>query len=452
MIKGSSAELQELALQGLLSDPYMLAKCIKVVNESYFENLGYKLIFKALSVYYKQYCSMPNKQQMIVTLQSVHDETYGKLEEVLSVFEKLYDGIDLSNVDFLYEQVADFIRRHRIEDVLDEVYKYLNNDGNVDLSKVAVRLKDSLDINFNKVSAYTLSDISKVKEVKEEALGPSDNPVIIKFFIDAINTCLQYRGMIPGTVNMIVAPPGRGKTTLAINQGLSVAKQGYNVLHVFLGDMSRYDGLLRYLSCISGVDTSKLVPLENDQLQGVIRKWNMTGVLSYISVMSYAADEKTPDQLIEEIKDQQREHRIHYDCIIIDYDENFAKEADNMYESGGNVYNRISLFAVTNKSVIFILAQPKPAYWDKEIIPLEAAAESSKKQKIIDLMLTIGSPSKTSSIGMLTIAKNRRGEDGKRICIRKNGSNARIEAITQEEYENIKKSEKTNVSNIENEE
>jgi hypothetical protein len=119
-----------------------------------------------------------------------------------------------------------------------------------------------------------------------------------------------------------------------------------------------------------------------------------------------------------------------------------------MYESGGNVYNRIALFAVTNKSVLFILAQPKPSYWDKEVIPLEAAAESSKKQKIIDLMLTLGSPSKTSSIGMLNIAKNRRGEDGRKICIHKNGANARMTHITADEYESIKKSERHTIDEM----
>ena len=447
MIKGASAELQEFALQGLISDPYLLSKCMIVITENYFEDNSYKLIYKALVSYYRKYHAIPGRQELILSLQDCYNESYGVLEDILLVFYRVFDNISSNNEKFLYEKVTEFIRRNKAEIVIRDLIEELQT-GEVNLEKTMAKVSDSLNVQFNKTSAYTLSDITKVSEIKEEALGPSNNPIIIKLFIDVLNSFLQYKGLIPGTVTMVVAPPGRGKTTLAINQGLSVAEQGYNILHVFLGDMTRYDGLLRYLSCLSGVDTSRLVQLTTEEQEKFIRKWNMTGVLSHISILSFAADEKTPDQLIEEIKNQQREQRIHYDCIIIDYDENFASDIDSMYESGGNVYNRIALFAVTNKSVLFILAQPKPSYWDKEVIPLEAAAESSKKQKIIDLMLTLGSPSKTSSIGMLNIAKNRRGEDGRKICIHKNGANARMTHITAEEYESIKKSERHTIDEM----
>ena len=170
----------------------------------------------------------------------------------------------------------------------------------------------------------------------------------------------------------------------------------------------------------------------------------MSGILSHISIASYAADELTPNQLVEEIQSVQKDNRTHYHVIIIDYDENFAKDNSSMYESGGSVYNRIALFSVINKSVVFIAAQPKPEFWNKEVIPLEAAAESSKKQKIIDLILTIGSPAKNSAIGTLNIAKNRRGEDCKLVRINKNGSNAKVKAITEDEYVKLKNDEKFN--------
>lgn len=240
---------------------------------------------------------------------------------------------------------------------------------------------------------------------------------------------------------MIVAPPGRGKTTTIINQGVHTAKQGFNVLHIFLGDMSRYDGLLRYLSCYTGVPTSKLVDLSDDELKRFISKYNMSGILSHIYIASYAADELTPNQLIEEINSMQKDNKVHFHVIMVDYDENFANNGDSMYQSSGSNYNRLALFAVINKSVLFIASQPKPEYWSKEVLPLECAAESSKKQKIIDLMLTIGKPRKDSEVGTVNIAKNRRGDDCKYIRVKFNGANARVQAITEEEYSEGKKAD-----------
>ena len=105
-----------------------------------------------------------------------------------------------------------------------------------------------------------------------------------------------------------------------------------------------------------------------------------------------------------------------------------------MYKSGGQIYNKLALFAVTNKTVVFILAQPRKEFWDREIIPLEAASESSKKQKIIDFMITLGKPTKNATVGTLFIAKNRRGEDSKEFRISIDGATARMTHIYEEEY------------------
>lgn len=436
-MKGASSELQEISLIGLMNDPYLLAKCIPEITEKFFSNTIYKLIYKSLKKYYNKYLTVPTEKELSVMISDLHKEDYGKLDDILSSLNKLY-STKISSEDYVYDQITEFIKRNKIETSLNKVVDYING-GSIDLDTVATEFRDSLSVTFNRAPLLNLSDISKVSEVREEALGPSENPVMIKFFLDPVNWCMQYKALPPGTLNMIVAPPGRGKTTTMINQGVFTAEQGFNVLHVFLGDMSRYDGLLRYLSCYTGVQTSKLVDLSDNDLKKFIQKYNMSGILSHIYIASYAADELTPNQLVEEITSMQKDNKVHFHVIIVDYDENFANSSTSMYESQGSNYNRLALFAVINKSVLFIASQPKPEYWSKEVLPLECAAESSKKQKIIDLMLTIGKPKKDSKVGTLNIAKNRRGDDCKYVRVKFNGANARVKAITEEEYAEGKK-------------
>lgn len=444
-IHGTSKELQEISLVALIKDTFLLAKCCDIINESFYENPSYKLIFKGLKTYYKKYMVVPSEDEFIVYLKDIYTEDYGDIDEIVEVTKKLY-STKVSSEDFVTEKVINFIRRNNAEKVLNKTIKYMEN-GEIDLDSISSDLKDALFLNFSKSKPYNLSDINSIKEVKEDALGSSDNPIIVKFFIEKVNQIMQYKGLTPGTLNMVTAPPGRGKTTMLINQGVYSAKQNFNVLHVFLGDMSNYDGLVRYASCITGTPTSNLVDLAPEELGEFIKKWNMTGIFSYLDVISYAADELTANQLIEEITTFQRSYRKHYDVIIVDYDENISKADDNIYESGGQIYNRLALFAVINKSVVFVASQPKTEFWKQEIIPLEAASESSKKQKIIDLMITLGKPSKSSSVGTVHIAKNRRGEDGKVYRIKINGSNARMEHISEDEYLRVKSSENYNNSN-----
>ena len=436
-MKGASTELQEISLVSFLNDSYILAKCKDTVTESFFSDNSYKLIYKALKRYYDKYSSVPTERELKVLVEELYVEDYGSLEEILDSLDKLY-SITISSEDFVYEKVRDFLRRAGIERSLGKLVSGMERNESVNLDEIAVELMNSININFSKSPIHNLSDITSIKSIKEEVMGDSDSPLVIKLCVDVVNKFMQYRGLIPGTLNLVCAPPGRGKTTFLINQGVSTAQQGFKVLHVFLGDMSKYDGLIRYLSCLSGIASDKLVNLSTEKLADVVTKYNMTGCLSNITIASYAADELNVNQLIEEITAIQKENKCHYHMIIIDYDENLRMESESMYDSGGRIYNRIALFAVLNKSVVFIASQPKPSFWDTELIPLEGAAESSKKQKIIDLMLTIGKPKKNSKVGSLFIAKNRRGEDSRYVRLRFDTNCARIVGIDEDEYRVLK--------------
>lgn len=448
MIKGGSQELQESSLIALISDPYLLSKCIPHIQESYYTNSIYKLIFRSLHQYYNKYLTVPSHNELSVIVKDNYDKSYGEMDAVSNALSSLFDTKVSSN-DFLYDKITEFIRRNKIEKSLYDVASYIDS-GEVDLDQVASTLSSGLSLRFSKAPILRLSDADKVTEVREEAIGAADNSLLIKCYVEPVNWCMQYNGLIPGTLNQIIAAPGTGKSTFLVNQGVSTAKQGFNTLHIFLGDMKRYDGLLRYLSCLTGIETSKLVPMSDEDLSKFIRKYNMTGVLGNIYIASYAPDELSPTQLIEEVQSMQKDYKVHFHSIIIDYDENFAKDTDSMYESGGLVYNKMALFAALNKSVIFMASQPKPEYWSKEIIPLQAAAESSKKQKIIDTMLTIGRPWRGAPVGTLNIAKNRRGTDGKLVRLKFNGANARITPISEDEYVDLKRSAQVDRQNEDN--
>lgn len=189
---------------------------------------------------------------------------------------------------------------------------------------------------------------------------------------------------------------------------------------------------------MSGIPTSTFTSMSVEELEKEIKKYNMSGFLGNTYILSHAADEVNTSALIEEIINLQKKYKIHFHQIIVDYDENLAKESDSMYESGGTLYNKVALFAVLNKSAILIAAQPKPSYWSNEVIPMEAVAESSKKQKIIDMMLTIGKPNQHGPIGTLNVAKNRRGRDGRLLRLKFEGETARVSHISEDEYQTMK--------------
>lgn len=159
-----------------------------------------------------------------------------------------------------------------------------------------------------------------------------------------------------------------------------------------------------------------------------------------IDVFIYPVGAVTMDALREEIYNWQKQKEKHYDVIIIDYDSNLKQPADNMYENGGIIYDQAKNLAQVNKSVVFMASQPNKAFWKNEVIPLEACAESSKKQMIIDLLITVGRPEGCNTgIRKIFIPKNRRGKENEILHAKMNGDTGFMYEIQQEEYEKLKK-------------
>jgi len=85
------------------------------------------------------------------------------------------------------------------------------------------------------------------------------------------------------------------------------------------------------------------------------------------------------------------------------------------------------------ESIIIVGCQPKNEHWKMEPIPLEAASESSKKQHVIDLMVTLSKPKRQVPVGLLHLPKVRRGETGRSVNVAYLNGFASIIEIKKEE-------------------
>ena len=236
-----------------------------------------------------------------------------------------------------------------------------------------------------------------------------------------------------------------GKTMFMVNELAYAARQGYNALHLFIGDMTEYDGLVRYLSNVSGVEQDFIANMTLEEQQNAVRNINLESkVLDNITVKSYAASEITVDQMIEDVFKIQSDMKTHYDIIAVDYPDNLIKDKESMYESGGDIYNRLSFLARRNHCVVLAGSQPKISCWNDEIIPLSGCAESSKKQHIADLIIALGRPSNDSALLTGFLAKVRRGTMGTIFRLKTEFNRARFQTISEFEYIQLKNEKRNN--------
>lgn len=226
-----------------------------------------------------------------------------------------------------------------------------------------------------------------------------------------------------------------GKTMFMVNELANAARQGHNALHLFIGDMTEYDGLVRYLSNISGVQQDTIAGMNLGSQKDLVSRINAeSDVLRRIVVKSYAASEISVEQMIEDVFKIQGDTGLHFDIIAADYPDNLTKHQDTMYESGGDIYNRLSYLARRNSCVILAGSQPKISNWNDEIIPLSGCAESSKKQHIADLIIALGRPSNDSKLLTGFLAKVRRGTMGTIFRLKTEFERARLRMISEFDY------------------
>jgi len=435
-VKGSS-ELQQVVLSSLLKDSYVLSKVKNDIHISFFDKLSYKLIYKCLIYYNNKYNKLPSLHDLLIVIDDFYSQDFGDKEDVKTDLLELYN-LPISSDEFIIDQLTRFIKRRRVEETLSTYLPKLRSGESISIDELGDELSNSVDIDLRKSKAFNLSDSVALPEVRRDSIGSDANPTVIKSSVDSINRSLLFKGYKLGDVVLVVARPGNGKTMFMINELSHAALQGYNVLHLFIGDMTEYDGFVRYTSNISGVDQDDIVLMSEMDQVDLVKKCNYNGHFDRITVKSYSASEIDVHQMIEDIMKIQDDLKIHFDMIAVDYPDNLIRENDSMYDSGGEIYNKLSYLSRRNKSVVIVGSQPKQQYWNEEIIPLNGCAESSRKQHVVDIMITLGKPYNDCTLLTGFMPKVRRGIVGNLFRLETQFEKARLKLISEFDYIKIK--------------
>ena len=277
----------------------------------------------------------------------------------------------------------------------------------------------------------------------------SDDPdSFLESFMPFINRSIMgQRGYLVNSLIAVSAPPSYGKSLFMIEEAIHALRQNKRVLYAAFGDIDGKDFKSRMTNIILKKDMNvvfndlenyyaeakKVLPAMADK-----NKFKMEIISpSYFNI----------DEWIE-INDNLGSFD-NYDVIFVDYDGNIKSSnlmPSSSYEQEGYKYDRLKSIAAQGKWV-FVGSQTKIVEWDRGVIGLEGMADSSKKQNVLDLLLTIsrdrsGLTSITGNkVGTINIAKNRRGSStSMKYFIDISGE---FTEISNEVYDNILNSPRT---------
>jgi hypothetical protein len=271
-------------------------------------------------------------------------------------------------------------------------------------------------------SLYRFSTTEDVLRAKEKS-NPTGTSIPSSFGL--VNECLPG-GFAAGTVTMVVAPPGVGKSTFLAGEAVAAAKNGYNVYLVVLGDLRPFDVWVRCASIYSRLPMNRIVR-DWEALHGDA---GLRDLFEKIQLKCVGAYELTAGDIYTDAL--ARKNKFDFDLILVDYDGNIKSKEGTLYQEGGHVYGKFDQIAKHTNTALITACQPKQEWWDKEVLTLKSAGESSKKQHVADLIVTLSRPSAVP-VGTLHIAKARRGRSGHSRYVAYAGRYARILEISSQE-------------------
>lgn len=446
LVKGISSELQDAVLSLLIFDNEMYNASKDVITEKFFQGDIYKILYNALAAFHKRNGANPTLKDMMIQV-SLLVSNQTDLIKSKTLLKTLYtdyieEYIDKeSAVKAMY--IEEFIKRNGTEYCISTVINDIRNDKGVDWGKVSDKLKVYTGFTIVQTQPYHMSDLDNFSKIRYDAVGDEKTTRKIRFFLDSINNTLNHKALIPGTITMISAAPGIGKTLTLINQGVVATEDGFVNLHIFLGDLNAYDATCRYLANYAKKPLREIVNMTEDEQIELIKELSSIpdAPIKNNWVIPIASGYINVEQLIAEITKMQLVNNVHFDQIIVDYDSNIKPMSEqSMYDSGGEIYDKLRAFAVKNSSVMLVASQPKIQYYNQEVLTLESASESSRKQHIIDLMITLGKPGKLQApVATVFIPKNRNGIANKKIFVYVNGATQQLQEISEDEYERQKR-------------
>jgi hypothetical protein len=362
--------------------------------------------------------------------QDITNEDWGIIEEMIDDFKK--DKVSERDRESSAVAISVFVKRR--------LYR-----RGIDLStKEDDELKGepyfSKGVMLNTIEKNPFHDISQdgILESLRENDFPQGGKVIRSSF-DLINRNALYKGYKYGDLIAICLPPKVGKTTFMLQEAAAILADGFKVAHSFFGDMSEFDGACKLMSCYTNSLIDNVVNNYEefkDRCKHLLKNWR---------VAAFPALQMDCFKVVSNLK--ALKDVFDFDVFMIDYDANLQPTAE-MYESGGIMYSTFKAFAQENKCVGFIGVQPKIQLWTEEIIGAEAPAESSRKQHVIDFLITGGRNRECKDIGTFNLPLVRRGVSNVQRRVKFEPLYSRIKEVSISEYDNLLRTHKQNTNGV----
>lgn len=297
---------EHILLQKLLNDKEFFSKVIPILKDRYFTSIGNAKIFDLMFKYYSDYQNIPTMTEVIAQVKNIpNQETRRSIVQELQSISKTEI---VQNTEFMINETVDFAKNAIFTEAL-----ILGSDALVDKSEEKILKSKQLMEEMSKISVNSdlgldFDDIeSMIEYYQKKDIG-------VRTIHDSINKRIGT-GFLPGTLSIILAAAGIGKSLLMTDILSGQLKMGKNILLISM-EMQDRELMKRVHANALDLPINGIKEMSPDAIRMVKERFKTNGKLF---VKDYPAGSFSPLMLDSLLDSYKNEKGIEFDIVYLDY-------------------------------------------------------------------------------------------------------------------------------------
>jgi replicative DNA helicase len=219
--------IEGVILSNLVTNEEYARRVLPFLQGDYFRERPDRVVFDCINKYFQKYNRSPSKTALIVDIDST-EVRQAEMELINNVLGEIKDA-PLDDGMWLLTQTEKFCRDRAVYNAIYKSIEILDGKSKK-LSQDAIPsiLQEAISVSFDKSVGHDFSaDAEKRYDFYHK------NETKIPFHLDIFNK-MTKGGLLPKTLNCILAPTGVGKSLFLCDHAANVIKTGRNALYITL--------------------------------------------------------------------------------------------------------------------------------------------------------------------------------------------------------------------------
>jgi len=224
-------ELSELILVNLVKSDNFLRQVIPFIKPEYFGKKANRLIFEIIEKHVLDYNVAPQPEVLFIEIDKVKETSQGIIEDATALVKVIAETEVATNEQWLIDQAEGFCQDQALYNALLTSIQITENKKEVQgLAKGAIPqlFQDALGVSFDTSIGHNLFDDASARYDKYHLKSEK-----IKFDLKYFNI-VTNGGVEPGTLNLLAAGTGVGKSLTMCHMSAANLLDGKNVLYITL--------------------------------------------------------------------------------------------------------------------------------------------------------------------------------------------------------------------------